>query len=126
MSLMVATGAMCMCSFGTTPGNVSSTNNQTVLAEGKPVCVITDSAPMVNISPCGMCTSMANPQVAAATAAAMGVLTPQPCIPATQVWSGGTVLVGGKPCLTLESKCMCTYAGVISITNPGQTKVVTG
>ena len=126
MSLMVATGASCLCSMGTAPGMVTSTNNQMVLAEGKPVCVITDAAPMANISPCGMCTSLANPQVAAATAAAMGVLTPQPCIPATQVWSGGTVLVGGKPCVTLESKCMCSYAGVISITNPCQTKVLTG
>ena len=70
MSLVVTTGAMCMCSFGTTPGNLTSTNNMTVLAEGKPVLVITDAAPMVNISSCGMCSSLANPQVAAATAAA--------------------------------------------------------
>lgn len=126
MSLVVTTGAMCMCSFGTTPGNLTSTNNMTVLAEGKPVLVITDATPMVNISSCGMCSSLANPQVAAATAAAMGVLTPQPCIPATTAWTGGTVLVGGKPCVTLDSKCMCSYAGVINITNPGQTKVIAG
>ena len=126
MSLAVTTGAMCMCSFGTTPGNLTSTNNMTVLAEGKPILVITDAAPMVNISSCGMCSSLANPQVAAATAAALGVLTPQPCIPATQVWTGGIVLVGGKPCVTQDSKCMCMYAGVVSITNPGQTKVIVG
>ena len=126
MALVVTTGAMCMCSFGTAPGNLTSTNNMIVMAEGKPMLVITDAAPMVNISPCGMCSSLANPQVAAATAAAMGVLTPQPCIPATQAWTGGTVLVGGKPCVTLESKCFCNYGGVLNITNPGSTKVSAG
>jgi len=37
---------------------------------------------------------------------------------------GAKTLVGGKPCLTLDSKCMCAFAGSISIVNPGQTKVL--
>lgn len=77
---------------------------------------------MVNVVPFGMCRSPLNPTVAAATAAAAGVLTPMPCIPVIPApWVPGapTVLVGGKPALDNRSKLMCAYAGVISITNPG-------
>ena len=56
--------------------------------------------------------------VAAATAAALGVLTPMPCIPATVSWAPGcpTVLVCGKPLLNNTSKLMCSYGGVIQVT----------
>ena len=59
-----------------------------------------DNKPFVNILPFGMCMSLANPMVAAATAAALGALTPMPCIPVTPApWVPGspTVLVGGMP-----------------------------
>jgi hypothetical protein len=82
-----------------------------------------DFAPMVNILPFGMCSSLANPTVAAATAAALGVLTPMPCMPVTLApWAPGspTVLLGTFPALNSSSKCMCAWAGVISIVNPGQ------
>ena len=80
---------------------------------------------MVNILPFGMCNSIANRTVASATAAAMGVLTPMPCIPVTVApWVPGspTVLIGNMPALNNNSKLMCTWAGVIQITNPGQTQ----
>ena len=67
----------------------------------------------------GMCSSPANPTVASATAAAMGVLTPMPCIPACAApWAPGspTVIVGGKPALNNSSKCMCNWGGVVSVT----------
>jgi hypothetical protein len=67
--------------------------------------------------------SPANPMVAAATAAAMGVLTPQPCIPMTVApWAPGspTVLIGGMPALDNSSMCMCMWAGVITIGFAGQ------
>jgi len=80
-----------------------------------------------NIAPFGMCVSMTNPQVAAATAAALGVLTPQPCsmVPAG-TWQPGkpSLLVGGKPVLTNDSMLLCgTGMGNISIVSPGQTKI---
>ena len=90
-----------------------------------PAATIMDFAPMANIAPFGMCMSIANPQVAAATAAAFGVLTPMPCIPATaSPWSPGaaTVAYGKMPALDNVSMCNCTWAGVITITNPGQTQ----
>jgi len=67
----------------------------------------------------GMCSCPANPSVAAATAAALGVLTPMPCVPATVApWVPGcpTVLVGGKPLLNNSSKLMCAYGGIIQVT----------
>ncbi len=126
MSLLTAVGANLLCSFGTAPAPLKVTSQSTVLCEGKPAGTIQDAAPMTNLGPFGMCTSMANPQVAAATAAALGVLTPQPCIPApagTWIPTKPKVLIGGKPCLTQDCKIMCSYAGNISITLPGQSKV---
>ena len=55
----------------------------------------------------------------AATAAAMGTLTPAPCTPATPAsWVPGaaTVQVCGKPLLNNTSKLMCAYGGVIQLT----------
>ena len=61
--------------------------------------------------------------VAAATAAAMGALTPMPCIPNTTApWVPGapTVMLGGMPALDKSSMLMCMWAGVIQINVPGQ------
>jgi hypothetical protein len=91
-----------------------------------PVATIADSVPLVNVLPFGMCTSIANPTVASATAAALGVLTPMPCVPVpTGPWAPGsqTVLIGGVPALNNTSKLICAWAGVISIINPGQVNV---
>jgi hypothetical protein len=78
---------------------------------------------MVNIMPFGMCTSLANPTVAAATSAAMGALTPMPCIPNTPApWVTGapTVILGNAPALDNPSKLMCVWGGLIQITSPGE------
>jgi hypothetical protein len=87
-----------------------------------------DHAPLVNIMPFGMCTSLANPTVASATAAAMGALTPMPCVPATTApWVVGapTFLINNMPALNNTSTLMCMWGGVIQVSNPGQTFVVT-
>jgi hypothetical protein len=69
-----------------------------------------------------MCKSMANPQVAAATSAAMGTLTPQPCIPViVAAWSPGAskTRINDVAALTDDSSCACNWAGQITITNAG-------
>ncbi|MCR8657435.1 DUF4280 domain-containing protein [Paenibacillus endoradicis] len=88
-----------------------------------PYANILDNKPMVNILPFVMCSSLANPLVASATASALGVLTPMPCVPVTVApWAPGspTVMIANMPALNNTSKCMCSYGGVISINTPGQ------
>ena len=124
MPQQVVAGAVMMCSFGMAPSSlVVLPPVSRTLAGGPPAANIMDFAPMVNIPPFGMCTSLANPTVAAATAAALGVLTPMPCIPVTPApWVPGsaTVMVGNFPGLNSTSKCMCNWGGVIQVTYPGQ------
>jgi hypothetical protein len=82
-----------------------------------------DSIPMTNIMPFGMCMSPSNPEVASATAAALGVLTPMPCVPVTPApWTPGspTVILAGMPVLNNTSTLMCTWGGTITISVPGQ------
>lgn len=128
MAQFVVTGAKAMCVFGTMPSNITVTSNAACLFGGLPVATIQDCQ-LANITPFGMCTSLANPQVAAATAAALGVLTPQPCMmmPAGPwIPTKPTILAGGKPCLTGDCKLICANGmGMISITYPGQVKIVT-
>ncbi len=122
------TGGTTLCTFGTMPNVLRGTSSLTTLIGGVPACVVADGAPFANIGPFGMCSSLTNPAVASATAAALGVLTPQPCTPVTAAWIPAqfTVLVGGQPCLTLGSTCMCAYLGVINIVQPGQFTVLVG
>lgn len=127
MSAQVSMGAMLKCSFGMAPSTLVVTPTPRVLAEGPPAATIMDHKPMANILPFGVCNSPANPTVAAATAAAMGVLTPMPCIPATVApWLPGspTVLIGGQPALNNTSKCVCQWGGVINIMQPKTVKTM--
>lgn len=125
MSYVVST-AQLQCPFGTAPSTLMVTNNQKLKINGMPVATMMDAAPMTNIMPFGMCITQTNPAVAAATAAALGVPTPAPCIPATSVWMSGAKAsrtVNGTACVSNECTCMCAYGGNIVVTNPGQTKV---
>lgn len=108
--------ALCQCTFGVAPSPLTVTSQTTAMGQNFLMATIMDmpKLPMTF----GMCSSLANPTVAAATAAAFGVLTPMPCIPACAApWAPGapTVMVGGKPALNNSSKCICSYGGVISI-----------
>lgn len=126
MGIAVSGGAMLMCSFGMAPGQLMVLPKNMVLHK-MPLANIMDNIPMVNILPFGMCSSMANPMVAAATAAALGVLTPMPCIPVTtSPWIPGspTVLIKNMPALNNSCKLMCNWGGVIQITNPSVTTIM--
>lgn len=128
MGLVVVTGAQCICPFGSAPCSLTVTSQQTILVEGGPAATIMDMKPGANLAGFGMCMSLANPTVAAATAAALGVLTPQPCtMTPAGTWNSTNpkVLAGGKPILTNEATLVCGFgAGVIQITSPGQAKVL--
>ncbi len=126
MAIQVCMGAMLQCSFGVAPSTLVVLPQNRVLTQ-TPAANIMDHKPLVNIMPFGMCQSPANPTVAAATAAALGVLTPMPCVPATaSPWIVGapTALLANMPALNNSSKLMCNWGGVIQIVNPGQMTVM--
>ena len=126
MENLVINSAQCQCTFGQAPSVFMVLPDKMINGQNLPSANIMDYKPMVNIMPFGMCNSMSNPAVASATAAALGVLTPQPCLPnITAPWVPGspTVLVKGQPALNNQCKLMCAWGGVISITNPGSTIV---
>ncbi|MBV9301588.1 MAG: DUF4280 domain-containing protein [Acidobacteriaceae bacterium] len=125
MALQVCNGATLQCSFGVTPSTLVVLPVNRVNTE-VPDANIMDSVPLLNIMSFGMCMSIANPEVASATSAAMGVLTPMPCVPVTPgPWAPGaaTVNLGGQPALDQESTLMCVWGGEISVVNAGQTTV---
>ncbi len=128
MGMQVVMGATLQCSFGLAPSSLVVLPTNKVLSS-TPAANIMDNKPLLNILPFGMCMSLANPTVAAATAAALGVLTPMPCIPATAApWAPGCpkALIGNMPAVDNSCKLMCNWGGVIQVVNPGQVKVTNG
>ena len=126
MAMQVCMGATLKCSFGAAPSQLVVLPQNRVLTV-TPDANIMDNKPLVNILPFGMCSSPANPAVASATTAALGVLTPMPCVPVTPApWVAGspTVLIANMPALNNTSTLMCTWGGVIQIVNPGESTVM--
>lgn len=116
---------MCQCTFGVAPSSLMVLPANRVL-NALPAATVMDSAPMVNVLPFGMCQSPSNPMVAAATAAALGVLTPMPCIPVTPApWTPGcaTVQIGSFPALNDASQLLCNWGGSITVKSAGQTAI---
>jgi len=123
MGMQLVSNALLTCTFGVAPSTFMVLPANMVMAGGMPAANIMDYKPMVNILPFGMCNSMANPTVAAATAAAFGVLTPMPCIPNTTApWMPGvpTVMIANQPALNDSCKLMCMWGGMIAPSVPGQ------
>ncbi len=126
MSFCLCTGATLSCPFGSAPVPFSALPVPRVVINGKPAGVMTDMAPVVNIPPFGMCSSLSNPTVASATAAALGALTPMPCVPVPAgPWLNPApkVLIGGRQAISDGSKLMCAWGGQIAVQFAGQTGV---
>lgn len=127
MPQQVCMGAMMTCSFGAAPSSLIVLPTNKTTTGYMPDANIMDNIPFVNIMPFAMCSSLANPTVAAATTAALGVLTPMPCIPVTVApWVPGsaTVMIGNMPALNNSCSLNCMWGGVITISNAGQTTVM--
>ncbi len=126
MALQTCMGALMKCSFGMAPSSLVVLPPNRVNTNMVPDANIMDHIPLVNIMPFGMCTAPSNPVVIAATAAALGVPTPAPCIPATPApWVTGapTVNLGYFPTLNNTSQLMCIWGGVITFTTAGEVTV---
>ena len=108
------------CSFGAAPAPLNVLPDALVVSDELPVATIS-CCEIVNIETFGMCMSLSNPEVAAATSAALGVLTPMPCLPLLTPWipESPLVLVGGQPVLVESATCMCAYGGVVDILPSG-------
>ena len=119
---MVINGAKLTCNQGSSPSSLTVMPINGSEADEQPAATVMDHAPMTNVAPFGLCQTQANPQVAAATSAAQGVLTPQPCVPVIPApWSPGAsiVTIRDQRALTNDSTCTCTWSGRIEISDPG-------
>lgn len=129
MPLLVVNGATLQCPMAVPPGTTSMivTSVHRAQAGNQSAANIADFVPITNIPSFGMCMSLKNPQVATATSAAQGVLTPQPCMPAIVApWSPGssTVMLDNLPALNDTSTCQCLWGAAIMVAYAGQATVM--
>ncbi|MGH3250347.1 MAG: DUF4280 domain-containing protein [Trebonia sp.] len=118
MGVQVSTGAEVECTFGEAPSVfIASSEN---VAATTPAGVVTDVEPE-NIPPFGLCSSASNPAVIAAGG------SPVPCVPVLMPWTPGAVGVTINEVAALDdtSECLCAWAGVITVSDPGQVRVTT-
>jgi hypothetical protein len=119
-------GATIQCSFGLSPSTLTVLPVNMVTAGTLPAASVNDTVPMTNVMPFGMCIAPTNPAFIAATSAALGTPTPVPCVPIIpSPWAPGAtkVQIRGAPALHGGCMAMCTWAGAITISNPGQVVV---
>jgi len=124
MALPVVDGATLKCTMGTSTCSLTVLPANSVQMESAYAANIMDYIPMTNISGFGNCITLSNPMVASATSAALGVLTPQSCIPVIAApWAPGssTVTIGNMPALNNSSTCMCTWGGTVTVVDAGVT-----
>ncbi|MEN8236972.1 MAG: DUF4280 domain-containing protein [Pseudomonadota bacterium] len=128
MATETVSTAQCSCSMGDTHSNFTVSPDKRVEGESKPAANIMDNKLGVNfpvlVGTFGKCKSLLFPDTAKATAEKNGVLDPQDCQPIFAApWMPGamTVHIGGAPALSSTSVLMCTFAGSISVSYPGET-----
>lgn len=129
MPLLCCTGASLSCSMGTAPATLNPGHPQVLTRPATSAATIADHVPMLHVPPFGLCRSLANPAVAAATAAAAGTLTPMPCVPLTPApWAPGSakVRIGGRPALGDDGVLVCMWAGQIRVAAAGSTVDLAG
>lgn len=122
MKNLVCTGAALKCSFGQIPA-VFTALPAGMLLGGRPAATVSDGVPLLNVASFGLCSCTANPAVVAATAAAGGVPTSAPCVPAPRgAWQQASrkVKIAGKPALTDGSTLECIWGGQITVQFAGQ------
>ena len=121
MPKLVVHGAQLKCNHGTAAASLAVPKSIATGDDNKAATIL-DHRPTVNVPPFGMCQTLANPQVASATSAAQGVLTPVPCLPVVSApWTPGAsvVTVDDVPALTSGCTCACSWSGVIEVVDPG-------
>lgn len=124
---VVGMTSLLSCSFGTVPDTLIVLPDGNVVLEGMLAGNMLDIIPFANIPGFVMCISLGNPEVDAATIAAMGVLTPMPCTPMTfEPWitEDVTVLFTDQPALDQTSLLICDFAGLIIVDEPGNFSVL--
>lgn len=122
MGIYVAQGAKLHCSCGEHEGSLR-VRGRKVFINGQPQANAEDHLPLVNIPSFGLCSSLANPTVAAATAANRGKLKKMMCVPNTpSLWLAprDEEIICGAPALLETSVLRCAYCGVIKINDHGQ------
>ena len=128
MGLALGLGAVSQCPFGVAPTPLVFLPTSMLFGASGPLGSVIDFVPFLNVIPFGVCSSLANPVTAALTTAALGVLTPGPCIPVpTGPWlpAKPTVLSSIAGPLTNDSaKLICAYGGVIQVNMPAQFTVM--
>jgi hypothetical protein len=121
---LVTMGAKLMCTMGAAPATMIVPPAKRVMVENMPVANIMDNT-VANLTTFGTCLSLMNPATASLTAAALGVLTPGPCIPVVPApWTPANPMsmIGGMPAINQTSTCVCAYGGMITIVQAGPTK----
>lgn len=121
MSLIVTSGAMLRCTFGSqmSPMVLSSPGN--VQAGGRQLAVLTDLAPITASPHFGQCASPANPT--------WGVHHLGDCTPLAQTpWAppSATVFTKNLPVINMGSQCMCRWGGIITVQTAAQNNVSAG
>jgi hypothetical protein len=114
----LTTGCILMCTNGLAPTPFVATPKPAPMVNGALAAGTIEQIMANNVATFGACNSLANPTVASATASAMGVLTPMPCVPKIAApWSPPTIAVKSSslPVATVLSKCTCAFGGMISV-----------